>query len=588
MITTSTRFDTEDQFSWDSITSTFEDQTLIFRETVYDNGIARSEEFLFGVRASITQYDNVDPITGEAPEDGGAVSWTEQYIEYDPSGTIEFRDTLFDSGVQRIENFQNGVRSITMQYDNIDPITGEAPEDGGAVSWTEQITSYDLNGEIEGRNTVFDDGVTKLEFFQNGVRTTTIQLDNVDPSTFEGPEDGGARNWIQLATSYDENGTIEQRSTVFDNGIFKIEDFENGVRSSTIQYDNLDFITGEAPADGGAVSWTEQSTYYDPDGVLEFRETTYDDGILRLEEFENGVRSVTTQFDNDDAVSWTEQTTHYDVDGALEFRETTYDNGIFRFEEFENGVRSITFQLDNDDAVSWTEQTTFYEADGALEFRETTYDNGIYRFEEFENDVRSVTFQLDNDDAVSWTEQTTHYDVDGALEFRETTYDNGIFRFEEFENGVRSVTTQFDRDDAVSWTEQYTEYNADGSIYFRSTTFDNGTIKGEQFDDDGELSITATFDAEDVFVWEGVASFYEDGELASELTLFDNQDQLVEVYENEEQVVRLELDADGSEDWTVRLTEYGANGPIVTTYDSRDDLADEYDMLFYEPLVAHF
>ena len=441
MITTSTRFDTEDQFSWDSITSTFEDQTLIFRETVYDNGIARSEEFLFGVRASITQYDNVDPITGEAPEDGGAVSWTEQYIEYDPSGTIEFRDTLFDSGVQRIENFQNGVRSITMQYDNIDPITGEAPEDGGAVSWTEQITSYDLNGEIEGRNTVFDDGVTKLEFFQNGVRTTTIQLDNVDPSTFEGPEDGGARNWIQLATSYDENGTIEQRSTVFDNGIFKIEDFENGVRSSTIQYDNLDFITGEAPADGGAVSWTEQSTYYDPDGVLEFRETTYDDGILRLE---------------------------------------------------------------------------------------------------------------------------------------------------EFENGVRSVTTQFDRDDAVSWTEQYTEYNADGSIYFRSTTFDNGTIKGEQFDDDGELSITATFDAEDVFVWEGVASFYEDGELASELTLFDNQDQLVEVYENEEQVVRLELDADGSEDWTVRLTEYGANGPIVTTYDSRDDLADEYDMLFYEPLVAHF
>ena len=73
---------------------------------------------------------------------------------------------------------------------------------------------------------------------------------------------------------------------------------------------------------------------------------------------------------------------------------------------------------------------------------------------------------------------------------------------------------------------------------------------------------------------------FEDGEVTSEVTVWDNHDELVLVYENQEQIARLELDSDGSEDWTVRLTEYGQDGPIVTTYDSRNDLADEYDALF--------
>ena len=240
MITTSTQFDTEDQFSWDSIISTFDDDTLIFRETAFDNGLARFEEFI------------------------------------------------------------NGVRSVITQYDNVDLSTGEAPADGGAFLWTEQTIGYDDNGDIEGRNTLFDNGVSKLEFFENGVRTTTIQFDNVDPSTFEAPEEGGAKNWVQQGMSYNENGTLQQRSTIFDNGVAKLEEFEDGVRSSTTQYDNLDPLTLESPADGGAFSWTEQSTYYDQDGAIEFRETTFDNGLARFEEFVNGVRSFTTQYDNVD------------------------------------------------------------------------------------------------------------------------------------------------------------------------------------------------------------------------------------------------------------------------------------------------
>ena len=136
MITTSTRFDTEEQFSWDSITSTFDNDTLIFRDTLFDNGVARFEQFENGLRSVTTQYDNFDPFSGEAPADGGAFSWTEQFTGYDENGDIQGRDTLFDNGVQRFEQFENGVRSSTTQYDNIDPFTGEAPADGGAFSWT--------------------------------------------------------------------------------------------------------------------------------------------------------------------------------------------------------------------------------------------------------------------------------------------------------------------------------------------------------------------------------------------------------------------------------------------------------------------
>ena len=82
MITTSTRFDTEDQFSWDSITSTFDNDTLIFRDTLFDNGVERFEQFENGVRSVTYQSDNIDQFTGEAPADGGAFSWTEQTTYY--------------------------------------------------------------------------------------------------------------------------------------------------------------------------------------------------------------------------------------------------------------------------------------------------------------------------------------------------------------------------------------------------------------------------------------------------------------------------------------------------------------------------
>ena len=205
MITTSTRIDTEDQFSWDNITSTFDNDTLIFRDTLFDNGVARFEQFENGLRSVTTQYDNVDLSTGEAPADGGAFSWTEQSTFYDQDGALEFRETTFDNGVEKFEQFENGVRSFTYQSDNIDQFTGETPADGGAFSWTEQTTYYDPDGVITERETLNDDGTVKVERFEDGERSALGLLDEED-----------AFDWNAQATLY-ENGEVSVKATQWDN-----------------------------------------------------------------------------------------------------------------------------------------------------------------------------------------------------------------------------------------------------------------------------------------------------------------------------------------------------------------------------------
>ncbi|WP_156788590.1 hypothetical protein [Roseobacter sp. CCS2] len=556
--------------------------------TVYADDLRVTESFENGIR---TQTLLRDGFFGD-----GAKAWAEITLTHDAEGNIATRMTKLDNGLISLDIFLPGVSETRYDYSQ-------------TRNWEFIDTKFDGNGTRLSENVIFDNGVVQMTDFEDGVRISSERSDIAD-----------VFNWETITTSFDFDGVITERETTFDNGTQRFELFDNGTRSETVQLDNVDLF-GNPPLDGGAKPWEEIITRYDFDGVISERETTFDDGTQRFELFDNGTRSETVQLDNVDlfgnppldggAKPWEEIITRYDFDGVITERETTFDNGTQRFELFDNGTRSETVQLDNVDlfgnppldggAKPWEEIITRYDFDGVISERETTFDDGTQRFELFDNGTRSETVQLDNVDlfgnppldggAKPWEEIITRYDFDGVISERETTFDDGTQRFELFDNGTRSETVQLDNVDlfgnppldggAKPWEEIITRYDFDGVISERETTFDDGVEKVEQFEA-GLLIATTEEDVFDFKVWDTKSTtFDEDGNVSVKAVVFDDDDVTYEVFETGVLSAFLEIDADGLDDqgnpsWGVRLTEYGSDGPMTTTYVNPLDLTAEY------------
>ena len=202
----------------------------------------------YDVNGSITDITTVyddQTYTFDVFDVAGTKNWTETRTSFDAAGTMEKKAIVFDAGVREIQTFQDGVRSGISQYDNVDASTGEASADGGARNWTEIHTAFDTAGVIVTREAIFDTGVRKIETFENGVRSAVSQYDNIAPSTDEGPVNGGSKNWTEIHTTYDAAGTIEHYSAVFDTGVHKTQTFENGLRSEMVEQDLKDSTTWE-------------------------------------------------------------------------------------------------------------------------------------------------------------------------------------------------------------------------------------------------------------------------------------------------------------------------------------------------------
>lgn len=108
---------------------------------------------------------------------------------------MEKKAIVFDAGVREIQTFQDGVRSGISQYDNVD-----ASADGGARNWTEIHTAFDTAGVIVTREAIFDTGVRKIETFENGVRSAVSQL--VSMTTLprqqtKGPQTGARKTGLK-------------------------------------------------------------------------------------------------------------------------------------------------------------------------------------------------------------------------------------------------------------------------------------------------------------------------------------------------------------------------------------------------------
>ncbi|PJI91851.1 hypothetical protein BC777_0692 [Yoonia maricola] len=625
----STIFDTNDEFSWESIQTTVDTDTglVVSTRTLFDIGNEVIATFENGILVRDINLGTIE-----------TVGFTNRFTEYDMSGQPTSIGTVYADDLRVTESFENGIRTQTLLQDGF---FGD-----GAKPWAEITLTHDAEGNIATRTTKLDNGLISLDIFLQGVSETrydysqTKNWDFID-TTFDG---NGARisenvvydngvvqmtdfsdgvrisserddiadvfSWETITTLFDFGGAISERETIFDDGVTKFEEFDNGIRTSMTQFDNVGFDGVPAP-DGGAKTWQEIYTSYDENGEIDTRETIFDDGVTKFEEFDNGVRASTTQFDNvgfdgvpapdGGAKTWQEIYTSYDENGEIDTRETVFDNGVTKFEEFDNGVRASTTQFDNvgfdgvpapdGGAKTWQEIYTSYDENGEIDTRETVFDNGVTKFEEFDNGVRASTTQFDNvgfdgvpapdGGAKTWQEIYTSYDENGEIDIRETVFDNGLHKLEVFDAGQKYFMAQADVDDIKSWDEILTEYDQNGQITQRTTTFDDGGEKFEEFDA-GQRVSTIQQDTFNFKNWDTQQTVYDDnGNVSFKGIEFDDSGATFEIFDAGVLTAFLEFDSEGlhdpnSENWAARLTEYGADGPVTTSYDNPLDLSPEY------------
>ena len=223
--------DTEDTFDWSDITNTYDETGRTRKETTFDDGLIRVDTFQAGVRLRAYQVD---------PEEVDLKDWTTRDVTYDALGTPLSRLTRFDDGTERVETFQDGVKTQVVQEDLV--LTAQI--------WSIVAAFFDSIGRLDARDLLYDDGVVRQDSFSAGVRQKSFLEDAED--TFD---------WNDIQYLYDPEGVVTSRFQVDDNGDQTLILFDDGQRSERVILD----VNGDE-------DWEVQVTTYDTTGVLDVAE----------------------------------------------------------------------------------------------------------------------------------------------------------------------------------------------------------------------------------------------------------------------------------------------------------------------------
>jgi len=192
---------------WDTITLTFDENGKISqRQTVNDDSSVETEQFVAGVHELQVDFEQKK-------------SWDSIERFYDVDGGLIQRDIVYDNGIFRQDFYVDGVKLRVVQTDN----AGDAGE--GVKSWSSVDTTYGSDGKIVERLTDYDNGTTKLETFEAGIRVNMVQVDEDD-----------AKGWDTITTTF-EGGIRSERQVELDNGDINVTLYTDGQRTSLIQYD---------------------------------------------------------------------------------------------------------------------------------------------------------------------------------------------------------------------------------------------------------------------------------------------------------------------------------------------------------------
>lgn len=182
----------------------------------------------------------------------------------------DFLFGLADAGVETT-TFATSVADVSVTL--VDQGDADPSNDRIRIEFTDQpggvekhyislVQEFDRSGTIRRVETVHDDGRESVAIYdETGVLTATTFSD--------GP--ANAANYETVSVSY-TNGVRSQSTVVLDNEVTSVTDYAaDGVtRTQTVSTDNS--------ADGSAVNYETRTTTYNPDGSLASRVTVYDAG----------------------------------------------------------------------------------------------------------------------------------------------------------------------------------------------------------------------------------------------------------------------------------------------------------------------
>ena len=440
-------------------------------------------------------------------------------------------------------------------------------------SWTEKTQTFDdVTGQLTQDYVLLDNGISILTILNSDVGNKSWLTDSA--------VDGGLFSWSEKQSNYDVNGDLVSVGLTYDNGVTKYELYEDGILRSAASVD------GEENAE----IWTRFDLMYGLDGQLVTKIIQFDDGIVRVQNFAEGSRTSTFDYDNPNDAgtgikSWDRIETYYDQAGAVSERATYNDNGVLRVDSYTNGVRSQVFQFDNPNeenggVKSWDRIEAYYDEGGNLSESATFYDNGIVRVTSYQAGQRASIVQLDNPNEVDsgvkvWDRIETYFDDAGQKSEQATVYDNGIIKVQQYTEGQLTQLLQYDEADAASWDRIETTFSRSaGSVTKTTLTVGDDGVERVDVREDGKRASLVEIDASadgTARKWETNARQYDEaGQLAQQRITFDNTDQFVFLYADRAKTQKVEFDGDDSNAWVYRVTDYTADGPVVTTYDPGD------------------
>ncbi|MEM7686769.1 MAG: hypothetical protein AAF293_18200, partial [Pseudomonadota bacterium] len=146
----------------------------------------------------------------------------------------------------------------------------------------ENVADYEF---VTRRVTVFDDGTVRDDAFDEVLRSRVLR---------DNPPDGpGVYLWNTITFEYDVTGAETRRTVEYDDGVTEFFSFTDGIRSLFQQFDGNPSDVLQGQADAGARDWSSIFTEYDQaSGLISYRGTKYDDGVVNYEYFTNGVRTI--------------------------------------------------------------------------------------------------------------------------------------------------------------------------------------------------------------------------------------------------------------------------------------------------------
>ena len=480
-------FDTENQFEWSYIQTTYSRGRVSEKFVIYDDGSQGTRLYDRGAILSEVRVDD--------PNDPDTNLWSEIRTEFDANGQVASIETTYDNGVVQMDSYSDGQLTYSLSVDS---------RVSDAEPWQQIERFYDAQGQLRDEITLLDTGIVETAHFASGVMTHRTQYDaqGVD-----------AADWTEIESFYDSLGQLEREVTTLDTGVIQDETYVNGVLSYRVSYDD---------PGTNAMEWVVIEESFDEVGQLAVQTVTHDNGIIAESQYSDGVLNYRVEYDDpySNAADWTRIESYYDpYTGALQAEVTFYDTGIVDEAMFDNGVLTYRVQYDDpySNAADWERIESYYDPyTGELQAEIATYDTGIIDEKVFDAGVLAYRVQYDDpySNAAEWQQIESYYDpYSGELQAEVTQFDNGVVGEDVYDNG--SLVTRMLIDNpyyggggAFDWTAMTEQYEAD-QLLFSATLYDNGDYARSDFDADGMLAAVWEYDGDGDMDWLGRRSDYD-------------------------------------------------------------------------------